>query len=79
MFQQSDLQSYLQFILREKNVRIITPIEEFKNNTNTVLIETVNWFQSNFLKLNCDKTHLLQFLTKKKQINKNANLPDNIY
>ena len=38
--------------------------EEFYNNINTVLIETFNWFQSNFLTLNCDKTHFLQFLTK---------------
>ena len=39
--------------------------EELKNNTNTVLNETINWFQSNFLTLNCNKTHFLQFLTKK--------------
>ena len=39
--------------------------EEFKNKINTVLIEIINWFQSNFLILNCDKTHFLQFLTKK--------------
>ena len=39
--------------------------EELKNNINMVLNETINWFQSNFLTLNCDKTHLLQFLTKK--------------
>jgi hypothetical protein len=38
---------------------------EFKNNINMVLTETVNWFQSNFLRLNCDKTHFLQFFTKK--------------
>jgi hypothetical protein len=38
--------------------------EEFKNNINVVLNETINWFQSNFLTLNCDKTHFLQFLTK---------------
>jgi len=30
------------------------------------LIETINWFQSDFLTLNCDKIHFLQFLTKKK-------------
>ena len=28
------------------------------------MIETINWFQSNFLILNCDKTHFLQFLKK---------------
>jgi hypothetical protein len=27
--------------------------------------ETVNWFKSNILTLNCNKTHFLQFLTKK--------------
>jgi hypothetical protein len=27
--------------------------------------ETIVWFQSNFLTLNCNKTHFLQFLTKK--------------
>ena len=41
-----------------------TDPEEFKNNINMVLIETFNWFQSNFLTLNCDKTHFFQFLTK---------------
>jgi hypothetical protein len=30
-----------------------------------VLIETINLFQRNLLALNCDKTHFLQFLTKK--------------
>jgi hypothetical protein len=39
--------------------------EEFRNNVSSVLIETINWFQSNFLSLNCDKIHFLQFLTKK--------------
>ena len=28
-------------------------------------METINWFQSNLLTLNCEKTHFLQFLTKK--------------
>ena len=42
-----------------------TSPEEFKSNISLVLIETVNWFQSNLLTLNCDKTHFLQFLTKK--------------
>jgi hypothetical protein len=42
--------------------------EEFKNNINIVMIETINWFQSNFLTLNCNKTHFLQFLKKKKKI-----------
>ena len=40
--------------------------EEFKNNINTVLTDTINWFQSNFLTLSCDKTHFVQFLKKKK-------------
>jgi hypothetical protein len=40
--------------------------EEFKNNINSVMTETINWFQSNLLTLNCNKTHFLQFLTKNK-------------
>jgi len=41
--------------------------EEFKNNINMVLIEKISWFQSNFIILNCNKTHSLQFLTKKQK------------
>ena len=41
-----------------------TSPEKFKSNISLVLIETTNWFQSNLLILNCDKTHFLQFLTK---------------
>ena len=41
-----------------------TSPEEFKSNVSWVLIETINWFQSNLLTLNCNKTHFLQFLTK---------------
>ena len=29
------------------------------------MTEITNWFQSNLLKLNCNKTHFMQFLTKK--------------
>ena len=39
--------------------------EEFKTNINSVTTEIINWFQSNLLTLNCDKTYFLQFLTKK--------------
>jgi hypothetical protein len=39
--------------------------DEFKNNINSVMTETISWFQSNLLTLNCNKTHFLQFLTKK--------------
>jgi hypothetical protein len=42
-----------------------TSPEEFKSNISLVLNETINWFQSNFLTLNCDKTHFLQLITKK--------------
>jgi hypothetical protein len=38
--------------------------EEFKSNVSSVLNETNNWFNSNFLTLNCEKTHFLQFLLK---------------
>jgi len=30
--------------------------EEFMNNTNSVMTEITNWFQSNLLTLNCNKT-----------------------
>jgi len=39
--------------------------KEFKNNINSVMPEITNWFQSNLLTLNCNKTHFMQFLTKK--------------
>ena len=39
--------------------------EEFKNNINSVMTEITNWFQSNLLTMNYNKTHFMQFLTKK--------------
>jgi len=39
--------------------------QEFKNIIISVMNETINWFQSNLLTSNCNKTHLLQFMTKK--------------
>ena len=39
--------------------------EEFKNNINSVITKITNWFQSNLLTLNCNKTHFTQFLTTK--------------
>ena len=39
---------------------------EFKNNINSVMTKITNWFQSNLLTLNCNKTHFMQFLTKSK-------------
>jgi hypothetical protein len=39
--------------------------EEFKANINSVKTEIINWFQSNLLTLNCDRTYFLQFLSKK--------------
>ena len=41
--------------------------DEFKTNINSVMYEIMNWFQSNLLTLNCNKTHFLQFLTKNKK------------
>jgi hypothetical protein len=35
--------------------------EKFKSNTNLVLNETIRWFNSNFLTLNCDKSHFINF------------------
>jgi len=39
--------------------------DEFNASINTVMTEITNWFQSNFLTLNSNKTNFLQFLTKK--------------
>jgi hypothetical protein len=55
-------------ILFADNTSIITSNinpEECKNNINSFMTETINWFQSNLLKLNCNKIHFLQFLTEK--------------
>ena len=41
--------------------------DEFKTNINSVMYEIMNWFQSNLLTLNCNKTHFLQFLSKNKK------------
>jgi hypothetical protein len=50
----------------EKSIIISnTNPEEFKNNIDSVMTEITNWFQSNLLTLNCNKTHFMQFLTKK--------------
>jgi hypothetical protein len=45
-------------------------LDEFKKNINLVMNETVVWFQNNFLTLKCNKTHFLQFLTKKQNATK---------
>ena len=39
--------------------------DEFKNNINSIMTEITNWFQHNLLTLKCNKTHFMQFLTKK--------------
>ena len=46
--------------------------EEFKYSINSVMTELNNWFQSNLLTLNYDKTNF-QFLTTKKKGNYNSN------
>jgi len=38
---------------------------EFRHTLQLAMIETSNWFQSNRLTLNYEKTHLLHFVTKK--------------
>jgi len=38
---------------------------DFRNTLQLTMIELSNWFQSNLLTLNYDKTYFLQFLTKK--------------
>jgi len=47
--------------------------EEFKNNINSVMTEITTWFENNLLTLNCNKTHFIQFLTKKQNEKKNSN------
>jgi len=42
--------------------------EEFKTSISTVMTEITNWFQSNLLTLNFNKTIFLEFLIKK-QVN----------
>jgi len=39
--------------------------DKFKNNINSVMTEITNWFQSNLLTMNCNKTHFMQLPTKK--------------
>ena len=42
---------------------------DFRNTLHLTMIETSSWFRSNLLTLNYDKTHFLQFLTKKTEWN----------
>ena len=44
-----------------------TTQESFKDNINLTIKEITNWFHSNLLTLNCDKTYFVQFLTKKQK------------
>ena len=44
---------------------INTEIREFRNNIDLVMKETINWFESNLLTLNCENTHFLEFFYKK--------------
>ena len=44
--------------------------EDFKNTINTVMTEIMDWFQSNLLTLNFNKTTFLQFLTKQNKASK---------
>jgi hypothetical protein len=44
-----------------------TNSDELMRNMNLVMKQTINWFQSNLLSLNYNKTHLLQFWTKKQK------------
>ena len=40
---------------------------DFRHTLHLAMTEISNWFQCNRLTLNYDKTHFLQFLTKKQQ------------
>ena len=54
-------------------------VHEFKMNVNLVLNESINWFHSNLLSLNFNKTHFLQFLTKQqKKVTFQIIVPDSI-
>ena len=44
--------------------------EDFNNTINTVMTEIMDWFQSNLLTLNFNKTTFLQFLTKQNKASK---------
>jgi hypothetical protein len=60
-------------ILFADDTRIVmsnSNLDEFNNNINLVMKETVGWFQNNFLTLNCNKSNFLQFLTKKQNATK---------
>jgi hypothetical protein len=46
-----------------------TDAQEFKHNIDVVLQEITNWFLSNLLTLNYNKTHFLQFFVKKTKWN----------
>ena len=39
--------------------------EEFKRDLNLAVIETINWFQNNFLTLNLEKTRFFTIFNKK--------------
>jgi hypothetical protein len=57
--------------------------EEFKENFSSLIINITNWFQSNLLTLNGNKTHFMQFLINKQneriiQINAPNSLNTNI-
>ena len=39
--------------------------DEFQKNINSVMTEITSWFQSNLLSLNYNKTHFMQFQSKK--------------
>jgi len=39
--------------------------DEFQKNINSIMTEITSWFQSNLLSLNYNKTHFMQFQTKK--------------
>ena len=48
-------------------------IEEFRNNIDSVMKETINWFKSDLLTLNCEKTHFSDFFYQKTKWIENSN------
>ena len=63
------INNFANSILFADDTSIIIPntdLQEFKHNIDVVLQETNNWFISNLLTLNYNKTHFLQFFVKNK-------------
>jgi hypothetical protein len=61
----NDLAKSVLFADDTSNIITNTDVQEFKHNIDAVLQEINNWFLSNLLTLNYNKTHFVQFFVKK--------------